>query len=435
MAKLSISPMRPAVRLLPAMIAAMLTLVITSCSSGVKEDLNALYNNVPSEAAVVVSGDLAKIVDQCGGKVKDERIITFGTEGSLSTFGKGKLSATTLDEFQKVAVNVKAGAFAGFVYKGETYLTCMLADAEGLRSVVDAKMPGQWEKTGNVECKGDYAIVDNDRLWVGDALTGPKVLEMMQLSEAQSFLSCPYSSEMAGSDSAATIWMSLDALYSTLPFSQQAQVRMASSMLFDSPKFLTGTLDFNKQGCELTLMPMMSDYKAAKCVIDVEKIDVKKVAALGGNANMVLAMGVSQKLVKQIQDLGKSMGGALPMGMSSMISPLDGTIAIASQEEGREFSASPGGYRAVVSTNGEQNAALGQILEGLATVKIEGNDFHLNEGSYGDGVFDVAEIAKKMDGAWLGAAVAQKEGQKEEKVLMLLVPAEGSLRLKVSVWD
>lgn len=433
MARLSISIGRPGIAALPVLLIVALTLLLSSCSGGGKEDLNALYNTVPQEAAVVISGDLGKIVDQCGGEVKDGRIVSFGTEGLLSAFGKGKLSGEVVNEFQKVAINVKAGAFVGFVYKGESYLTCMIADSDGLRNVIDGKSGGQWEKSGGVECKGDYAIADGDRLWIGDDLTPNKVAELMKLSEAQSFLACKYAETMAGSDKAATLWMSLEGLFSNLPFSKQAQARMASSMLFDKPMYLTGEIDFNKTGLDFSLMPMTEDYKPAKCVIEVEKIDTKKVAALGGNANMIFAMGVSQKLVKQIQDLGKSMGGALPMGMASIISPLQGTIAIASQEDTKSFRSSPGGYRAVVSTNGQQNAALGQVLENLGSVEIEGNDFHLSQGSYGKGIFNVADVAKKMDGAWLGVAVGEKEDGKDLKVLLLLEPLDGSLLLKTSV--
>ncbi|MDE6271768.1 MAG: hypothetical protein K2M31_02035 [Muribaculaceae bacterium] len=433
MAKFSISPLRGGLAGLSSILFVIVMIAFCSCSKGVKDDLNTLYNTVPADASIVVSGDLAKIVEQCGGKVEDERIVSFGTDGALSAFGKGKLSDTTIDEFQKVAVNVKAGAFVGFVYKGESYLTCMLADAEGLRKAADRS--DQWKKTGNVECNGNFAIADGDRLWIGDRLTAAKVADLMKLSEVQSFLSCKYAEKMSGSDKAATVWMSLDALYSALPFSQQAQARMASSMLFENPKFLTGSLDFSKHGGELTLMPMTENYGPAKCVIDVEKIDVKKVAALGGNANMVFAMGVSQKLVNQIQDFGKSMGGALPMGMSSIISPLEGTIALASQEDNKAFVSSPGGYRAVVSTNGKQNAALGQVLEGLATVKIEGNDFYLSQGSYGDGVLNVADVAKKMEGSWLAIAIGEKDQQKDSKVMILLTPVDGTLQLKVSVGD
>lgn len=424
---------RMAGNLLSAVLLSAVFILGASCSESVKEDMEALFNNVPADASIVISGNLSKIVDQCGGEVKDGRIVSFGKDGMLSAFGKSKGMAQALDEFQKIAKTVKAGACVGFSYKGESYLTCELADASEFKKIVDAKYPGAWDKSGNVEYKGNYAVADGDRLWIGDALSVEKVAELMKLSDTQSFLSCKYSSRMADSDKAMDIWMSLDALYSTLSFSKQTQARMVASMLFETPKFLTGNVEFRKDGTAISLMPVTADYKPAKCVIDVAAIDVDKVASLGGNANMIVAVAVSQKLVKQIQDLGSSMGGALPKQMWDIISPLDGTIAFASQEGEHAIAGVPDGFRGIVSTNGVRNAALGQLLEGFATVKIEGNDFNLSKGSYGDGIFDVASVAKKMKGAWLSVAYGAKENGKDVKVLLLLEPSEGSLRLKTDV--
>lgn len=408
----------------------MATCIFSSCSNGVKGEMMEIFHTVPADAGLVVSGNLEKIADQAGADVKDGKIVSLGDSGLFASIAKASgINKEETREIEKVLSMVKAGGMVMFSHQGEFYFTCFVDDKEALKAAIDKEMEGAWDKNGEVEFKKEVAFA-GDRLWLCDHINPAVIADFMKLSETQSFLSCEYAEKMAESDEAMEIWGSIDNLLASMPFGQQTQVKMGLSMLFDSPKFLTGDINFNKKGVELEMMPMTNDYKASKCVFDLSKIDTKKVASLEGNANMIFAIAISTQMVDQIKKFGASMGGALPAQMFDMLSPLDGTTALASQAGASQFSGD--GFRAVVTTNGKQNAALGQMLATLGNVDIQGNDFRISKGAYGDGALNVAATAGKMEGSWLAIAQAVKEDGFNGTVLMMLKPADGGLKIVIS---
>lgn len=409
-------------------------LIISGCSKGVKDEMNELFHSVPANAGVVVCGNLETVVDQLGGEVKDGEIRSIGKASTLSKIGNStqKDVAESLELIEGAAKEIQAGAFVVFEDGGNFYISCYLNDPASFKESVDEDNKDPWLKSGDVEYKDEYAIIGN-RLWAADRMDVEKIKQFMNLSETQSFLSCEYAPVMAESDNAIDIWVSLEAIYSNLSFSGQAQARMGISMLFDAAQFLTGNVNFNTSSYELNLSPMTANYKKAKCVIELSKINPSVVAQLGGNANVVAAVSVSQKFVKQIQDLGSSMGGALPTEYMNILSPLDGTIAFASQASSMTGFSGATGYRAIVSTNGQQNAALAQILGMIGKVDINGNQFTVSSGSYGDGLINVADAAKQMKDAWFAMAFAipNSAAGQPMKSFISLEPSDNSLTLSV----
>lgn len=401
-----------------AAVALMLCGWMASCSNGLKTEKEALLHTVPADASAVICGDADKITEELG-----------ADQDKFRAIAESAVSGLNLKEPLTAALSRYDGAFVAFSHKGDSYITGTLTDVAAFKKSIDESDKGEWVKTGDVEIKGNYALV-GDRMWEGANLTADKISGFMSLSEAQSFLSCEYSSKMAASDEALNFWLSIDNMLSGLSFSEQSQAKIGLSMLFDSPKFVIGNADFDKDGIEGSAMLVTDAYKPAKCVIDLARIDTNKVASLEGNANMIMALAVSGKFIEQLQQLGSSMGGALPAQMWNMISPLNGTMAIAMQGTPDNMNKDGNGFRAVISTDGKNNAALGQILGSMAEMKIDGDDFRLSKGRYGEGALNVAEIAKEMKDSWLGIAVAKKEGKNNYTSLMLLQPADGSLRIR-----
>ncbi len=401
----------------------MFAILFASCSSGVKDEITAMFNNVPEDAAVVMSGDLKKIVDQAGGEMKD---------GKIQSFGANALSGEEMKTLRRVMKNVEAGAVVGFLYKNEFYATCNLTDADGFMKTYAKETGEEWEKEGSYKVNGNCVITD-DRLWITDRPDVAKIKNFMGLSESESFLSCKYAEKMAESSDAVSIWGSIDSLTAGLSFAEQTQFRMGTSMLFDSPEYIIGSVNFNKKGLEMKYMPVTSDYKPAKCVIEMEKIDISEVSALGGDANMIFAMGVSGKLIKKIKDLGNSMGGNLPSEMWDILSPIEGTIAMASSTEISEFKNPDFGYRAIVNTNGKNNAMLTEVLGEIGDVKVKGDKLMISKGSYGKGALDVAAAAKEMKDAWIAMALHGNDSDFKGDVYVLLVPADESLELRMKI--
>lgn len=418
---------------------AVLMTVLAGCSGGVEEDVEMMFGTVPADAPFVYTVNLEETIDQTGGKVSGNEVKDFGAlEEVLKSAGAyDKKVASGLEELKEVLKGVKLTAAAGFYYQGEAYFTAILSDVdafrEGVDNMKDAK--GEWQEEEGLLVKEGFAIAD-DRLWFSSRNTPDteKIRNFMSLSETESFKSNEYAAKMAKSDDAMNFWGSLDALMSNgLSFSEQTQAKMALSMMFSQPKYLVGSGNFSKDGTELDVSLLNAELKPAKCELEVSEIDTKVVAGLGGNADMVMAMSVSQKLVKQIVDFGASLGGALPPNFKDFISPIDGTLAFATPSPSMGASSAMGNFRGVVSTNGKENAQLAQALGAFSKVDIDGTTLKLSQGRYGEGEFSVAEVAKEFKDAWLGVAYCSKQGSTPMKGLLLLEPADGSLRLRMKI--
>lgn len=83
--------------------------------------------------------------------------------------------------------------------------------------------------------------------------------------------------------------------------------------------------------------------------------------------------------------------------------------------------------------NGKENAQLAQALGAFSKVDIDGTTLKLSQGRYGEGESSVAEVAKEFKDAWLGVAYCSMQGSTPMKGLLLLKPADGSLRLRMKI--
>ncbi len=419
-----------------AAVALSVVMITSGCSNSaeVEAELKAMYHNIPADASMVVSGDLKKIVEQTGGKVEDGKIVATPKLDKIESAGIQGMPEMDMkairDNMEVLSAGIEAGAFAAFIEKGKYYTIFTIRDLAALKAAIDKKDPRPWEKYNDIEFKGEYYIMNKGQhLWVSGPVDLKDLEQYAQLSEVGSFLGNGYAEKMSKSEDAFNMWMSLDGIYSGMSFSQQAQARMAMSMLFEGPKYLVGGGNFRGKGLEFEAMPVTADYSPAKCVIEVSKIDPGVVSGLGGNANRVVAMNVSQKLVGQIKDFGKSMGGAVPAEIWNLISPIDGTVAGAmSDADGVE-----GCYKLIVTTNGKEDASLAQFMGDYGKVKVQGTTLTLLNGNYGNGKLVVGDVAKKMKDAWFAAASVSEQKGESGVVYLMLVPAEGTLKIKLNL--
>ncbi|MDE6329371.1 MAG: hypothetical protein K2L83_01525 [Muribaculaceae bacterium] len=405
--------------------------VLTSCSSDVKEEIEQLFAVVPSNSSVVVTLNVEQAVKESGGKIADGKVEDFGSlTGVMDSADAPAAVVKTLQDVGRVT----SGPMAGFVYKNQMYFVTSVDDADAFKSAYAAEQADKesWTEADGASVRGNVAVV-KDRVWVlPSASAVSDAVGFMTLSEAESFNSNAYAATMAKSGHSLNVYGDINALLgSGLSFGQQTQARMAMSMVFNQPKYLEAWCDFKGNSAAMTLRLLDDDLKAAKCELDLSKIDPKVVAGLGGNAETIVAIGVSQKLVEQISKFAGSFGGGLPIDVSSIISPLQGTQAFATGSS--LGSTGDNNFRAVVSTNGKDNAQLGQLLATLGTVKIDGTTFNISKGRYGEGSLNVSDVAQEMKDAWLGMAMAKKSGASDEKILVLLEPADGTLQLRLHV--
>lgn len=411
----------------------LLLTLFASCSTNVSDDMNSLLGSVPENSGLVVAINLDKSIEQCGGKVSGGKIKELPKDTKILEADKKGSASRQLANLKEAMAYVKATAAVAFMQNNEIYVTAKLLDADKFCDAVAGleEFDSKWVEEDGILYNKGIAVVD-DRLWScsSDYVLKQNIKRFMDLSEAESFVKNPYAKTLIEAENAIGFYGSIDRLMGdAMSFAQQAQAKLVMNLLFSSPKYFAGEMNFSGNGGMLSVSLLNSDYKPAKCEIDLSKIDPQVVASLSGNADVILAMSISQKLVNQIKDLGKSMGGSLPSDMLNFLSPLDGTIAYASPVAPWGAEGMQQNFRAVVTTSGKDNAPLMQLLEQTGKVEIDGRSFRISAGRYGQGTLDVAKVAERMKKAWVaGGFYVENEGTKTQ-VFLTLEPADGSLKL------
>ncbi len=415
-------------------------LIISSCSSDSEETAKQLFANVPADADVVALCNIKKVIGHSGAEVKDGKVEDASKLTDLISLNDADLKK----KIQRLFSEDSGFGYDMAVYflkGGQPTIITLLSDPEKFKTVLLKEVPGDWNvvKNGKLTIyeKEGFGIVE-DKLFISRAITADQIARLMTLSEVESFNSVDYAEKMAKSDDDVTLWSSIDGLFdaSGLGFAKKTQARMALGMFFNNPKYIVGSADLKKDELELEFEILDNTLKPSKCELKLSKIDVANVAALGGNADVIGGVAISEKLVEQLLNVASSAGGALPKAYSDLLSPIDGTIAIAaSTDTSNPMYIMNAGYRASIATNGKQNAQLAQALQALGTVSIDGNLINVSKGAYGNGSMDVKETAQKFKDAWLGVAfnISQEKLPGVKNIIITAQPSDGSLNLKVTI--
>lgn len=392
------------------------SLAAASCSDSTSPaDAESILATVPADAPVVAVFDLTKVASQSGGKISDNKMEKGeDLKKALALSGVSDKALTVLDG----DAGIEMSAAVVFRSGAATYLSMLLEDAEKMREFViteerKTNPSAEWKKEGDVYIYDMYAQ-KGEQLWICDRRPdAAAIAEMAALTKARSFVSCEYAATLAACDHAAQWYSPVSGLLDAagLSFGDRTTAMMLSSMLFDNAYAIAGHADMDGKELKVTAEILDNTMKPARCNLKLGDIDVAQVAALGGNANTVLAIDMPHALVEQILKAASSFGGTLPKLYENILTPIDGTIAVASPDvkwSGAE--AESGVFNASVTTSGNQ-ATLMEALYGMGlTPKTEGNTLRFSRGNYGNGAFSLADASKKMQGASM-ALVARVNGR------------------------
>lgn len=426
-------------RLFPLFI---LVFILNACSNGSEDTIKNLFANTPADSELVAVIHPEKILKNSGISIKDANV----DDISAITDFIGKSDKET-SELIEACLSPKSGinweAAVGFSSAGKGILTLSLTDEDNFLKFMEKELSAEWESENNgksvFHTYKEFAV-SQSKLFIGKDLSTDYLKSLLSLTDVESFNSVEYSATLAKSDDDVSFYGPLDGLMNAggLGFSSKTQIKMASGMFFNDPKYLIGSMRFSKNGIEGESCILNSKLKPSKCELSLSMIDPARVASLGGNADLVAALAVSQKLVKQILDVASSAGGAMPALYTSIISPLDGTIAYASPESpaaAMKGKKADNGFRLTVATNGNNNAALAQMLQTLGKVEIDGTNINVSKGSYGSGLFELEEISKKFNKATFGIAASLDNPSmpRVEGVILTLEPEDATLKLKFNL--
>lgn len=137
----------------------------------------------------------------------------------------------------------------------------------------------------------------------------------------------------------------------------------------------------------------------AKFLFPTETIDVKTVESAGTTTDALAAIAIPNKLITELIKQTSSKGVSMFDIILKSFSGVDGTTAVAFNENGSALSG-------VISTNGQNMAAITQLLaqRNVKTV-LDGNKIRISEGTL-SGNSQVSELAAEFKGAMLGVATA-----------------------------
>lgn len=415
---------------------ALLPLLLGGCSGSDSADTLELLSTVPADAETVGVLRINTLINQTGGKVKDGRIENSeNLLNGIKKFYTGFKIDDLNSHFEQLLApesGIEASSMVIFVYRGEPYITGMIADEDKLVACIDKLRPGEWTVDGKTKTKSEFSL-RNGRLWIHKEGRDGQIETFSNLSEVESFRSNEYAATISKATDAFSFWGSIEGVLKTsgISFSKLATTRMALGMFFNSPTYIVGEGNIEKDNLRAAVRILDNKLNPSKCELAVSKIDTSLVASLGGNANFVFAGAVSQKLIKQLIDLASSFGGNMPEAYSSALEPLDGTIAFAAtMAPSAGFSGI--GFKGAVQTSGKNNARLLQILEPfVGKVEVSGDTFLFGNDGYGTGAAKLSDVAKEFDGAWIGVSGIMNFNDHSPNYTFTttVVPSDNSLRL------
>lgn len=425
------------------MAAAALVTAAASCSRSTNDEVPALLASVPSSASSVTVVNTSRLLDDLGCKVNG------------MTIKRSDVAQQVLDSLERSHGNTLAarilladstgtthGSNVVFSDAYATYMTGLLDNSETFKAWVEKRTGEPFSDNNGVQSSGNVAF-KGTQYWIctsrPEAIDQSAVGSYAALKEAQSFASNTCAKQLEDDDHDLLYWGDVNALIKNAVGSELTQLagaRVVLGMLFEDATYATGTLDCEKGMVESSGMILNSKGEPAKYLLPEQKIDMATVESLGGEGEMLFAMGYPAKLTEKIKQLSGSLGGALPQSMVNMLSPIDGTIAFVVND------AAKGKISGVITTDGKPATDLSDFVTKYGTgVKTEGKlmYFGINNADI-KGPIDVKGAAEQLKGTCLGMVVAPTEalvGPKANspymprRIVVGMYPEDGSMDFKI----
>lgn len=425
---------------------------MSGCSNqSAPEDARKLLSTVPSDAGVVCVADVESLIDDSGLTKKDAQ----------SLLKDDKKHDVMMRAVTDPASGVRATAAVYFASGGDLLTTFLLDDSEKFRIWLEQTMSDVepkrgdsfWSKSGEAYLhagrSNSFTVLDN-QVWMSNGVAPvdeTTVAAFSELSESRSVIGQEYGAKLAECDDMVAFYAPLAGLMDVagLSFADRTQIRMFSSMLFEDVSAIAGTADIDGRTLKFECSVLNDKGKKARCNLKLGKIDVQKVAALGGDAETIFAVSLPHALMQQLIKSSKTLGGSYPAAYEAVMECLDGTAAVAAglPDSTAKVSRSPldTPFTAFISTRGNQAPLMELFYNAGIKPSAEAGQVLVKNGNYGKGALNVAATAEEMKGAVLAIAshgsipMHLNSGASvcSGKMLMMLVAEDKSLELRVNL--
>lgn len=379
---------------------------LTSCKKEVS-DTTGLLSTVPSSASAVVGLNIRTMLEKAGCKV-DGADITPGevVEGWLARKAN---STASENEAMRLVLSGESGidpvGAIFFVDAYNSYLTAMLADTGKFQEFVEKQSGQKFTEADGVKTCGNVAM-SGAQMWVclsSQATIDPKAVKNYSaLDESQSFMSNPYSADIAGmtDDIVGLVQTGLISSGRSGSFIGAAKTNMALGLLFEDASAFAMKCNFLKGKMELRAEVFNSKGETAKFLLPTSKIDTDLVKSLGSQAEAVMVLSISKDLMKKIDQAGSSLGGNMFGAFIKMFGSIDGTVAAAVSDLDN-FS---DGLSGAVTTDGNPSNDLMQLLSQFGATRKDGKVVRITNGTP-KGSLEMSKAADYFKGAMIGIMI------------------------------
>lgn len=391
--------------ILVGLMVVMTTLAFNSCSKDKSADAGELLATIPSDASLVAVANTSAILEKAGCKIEDEKITPSKELMEMVENIKNSETKTAVKTLFSGDSGIDPAVTALFQVGYYKYLTGFLADPSKFKSFVEKNVSTSFNSENDVEVASNVAVKGN-RYWINLGQTAIDVMEVKHfasLDKAQSFLSNKYSERMTTIEKDIEGWGNLMGILKTanLSFQDQATIQVAIQTIFEDPASIGFAIEVKDNKLAAEAYPLNSKGNYAKYRLPDEKVDIKTIESIVGNAQGLLAIAIPKKLIEKLSDDASSKSPSVLGIYLKQLSGLDGTAAVAISGEG---------MRGVLTTNGQEISGLQQILGSDVAITKEGNLLRLSRGTMNGGV-EVAKLAEYMKGAIAGVSTAIEPGK------------------------
>jgi len=361
----------------------LLALILPSCSSGESADAGDLIATVPSDASLVAVANLKTIIEKA------------------DTKNLGESSPELADLICNPENGIEPSVAVIFNVGYYTYVSGIAADPAKFKAAIEKKKNVKFEPQEGIDTGGNFAVSAN-QYWVnitGNYIDAREVKHFSTLDKTQSFLSNPQSEALCKFDKDIEGWANIAGMLNTAntDFQQRAIIQAVLQTAFEDAGNLAFSVDFQKGKATIDTDILNTKGKRAKFLFPTKTIDAKTVESVGTTTDMLAAIAVSNKLISDLIKQTSSQGMSMFNIILKSFSGVDGTTAVAFNQNGSAMSG-------VITTNGQNMSAITQLLaqHNIKTV-LEGNNIRVTQGTLA-GNSKVSELAAEFKGAMLGVA-------------------------------
>lgn len=418
--------MKKSFALYPLLLLALLPgLLFSSCSSDSAVDVEELLQSVPADAAMVMVVNTESLA-------KKEGVVI---DGKQMKFNEILAQADVADAKQFAPLLVVAPDSPMVIFNStyKYYITGYVNKTGEFKKAVQEAVGAQFSTQEGVDVAGNYAIISN-RFWCvlnSSNIDAKDVKYLKELPADRSFANNSAAKEMTEISDDVKGWAGIAGLTRQMSgdFAERSMAQAGLATVFDDAQSIIYSVNVEKDKVVADAGIYNSKGNPSKINISVEEVDVDVINKLSGTADGVVAMGIPNKMVKQIIEAANKQGPSMAGAMLSGFTCLDGTVAAALGSKNPENN-----FKGVVETDGSSTSSISELIAMTqAKTSVEGKLLFAEKGQVA-GASSVSDLAKPLKGAVIGGSFTDKpfgDDVKFKSLVVKLVKKDGSLSLRM----